>query len=121
MLSLNTKILIDRIVGTPIVHVLNLASQVLGKILRRDHAFGESVKTIMVCKLLGLGGIIQSTPLLQALKKHYPQAKIVYVTTNAGKGTCEAFVVQKRFAAYCPVLDVKSGCVLEFRGLFAAQ
>jgi hypothetical protein len=90
MLSLNTKFLIDRIVGTPIVHVLNLASRVLGRILRRDHAFGESVKTIMVCKLLGLGGIIQSTPLLQALKKHYPQAKIVYVTTNAGKGTCEA-------------------------------
>jgi ADP-heptose:LPS heptosyltransferase len=90
MLSLNTKILIDRIVGTPIVHVLNLASRVLGKILRRNHAFGESVKTIMVCKLLGLGGIIQSTPLLHALKKQYPHAKIVYVTTNAGKGICEA-------------------------------
>jgi ADP-heptose:LPS heptosyltransferase len=58
--------------------------------LRRNHAFGNSVKTIVVCKLLGLGGIIQSSPLLRALKHHYPQARIIYVTTKAGQGTCEA-------------------------------
>ena len=90
MLSLQTKIRIDRIVGTPIVHILNLLSRGLGFFLRRNHDFGDSVKTIVVCKLLGLGGIIQSSPLLKALKDHYPQAKIIYVTTKAGQGTCEA-------------------------------
>ncbi|MFM7631085.1 MAG: glycosyltransferase family 9 protein [Alphaproteobacteria bacterium] len=90
MLSLHTKIRIDRIVGTPIVHGLNILSRILGFFLRRNHDFGDSLKTIVVCKLLGLGGIIQSSPLLKALKDHYPQAKIVYVTTKAGQGTCEA-------------------------------
>jgi ADP-heptose:LPS heptosyltransferase len=138
MISLNTKILIDRIIGTPIVQVLNLVSRVLGLILRRDHAFGDRVKTIMVCKLVGLGGIIQSSPLLLALKKRYPQAKIIYVTTNACKGTCEAIPLIDeiilledksplsllksllRFIAKCRILKVDAFLNLEVYSQFSS-
>ena len=78
------KIRIDRWLGYPTAAGLNLIARVLGKTLHRDHAVGtDNVRAIAVAKFLGMGSIIQSTPLLRALRRTYPEARIIFVT---GKG-----------------------------------
>ena len=42
----------------------------------------RSFNTIVISKYAGLGSIIQATPLIQTLRKNYPQAKIIFITTQ---------------------------------------
>ncbi len=80
------KVLLDRIVGTPSAWGLNLAARSLGRALHRSHTIEPgSVRTIVVTKLLGLGSIIQATPLLVGLKRAFPQARIHFLTTRANR------------------------------------
>lgn len=81
-----TKIRVDRIVGQPLSVLLNLLARVLGKLLRRDHSLDpSSVRTVVVAKFVGMGSIIQSTPLVHALHEHFPGARIVYLTSAANQ------------------------------------
>jgi ADP-heptose:LPS heptosyltransferase len=75
-----TKIKIDRVIGKPIVILLNLAARFLGFILRIDHSFKKNPRSIAVCKFMGMGNIIEATPLLQTLRKNFPNAKITFIT-----------------------------------------
>jgi ADP-heptose:LPS heptosyltransferase len=43
----------------------------------------DSVREILVIKFLGLGSILQATPLFQALRRHYPGARITLLTFQA--------------------------------------
>ncbi len=80
------KVLLDRIVGTPSAWGLNLAARSLGRVLRRSHEIDPaSVRTIVVTKLLGLGSIIQATPLLLGLRRAFPQARLHFLTTRANR------------------------------------
>jgi ADP-heptose:LPS heptosyltransferase len=79
-LKLSTKILIDTYAGLPLVYLLNIVARILGFFLRIDHSLDRQVKTIAVCKFVGMGSIIQSGPLLKTLRKKYPSAKIIFVT-----------------------------------------
>jgi ADP-heptose:LPS heptosyltransferase len=47
------------------------------------------VRNIVVAKLLGLGSIIQATPLLRALHASYPSARIYFLTTAGNRGLVE--------------------------------
>jgi len=78
-----TKIRIDSWAGRTLVFFLNLAARLLGKILRPDHSLTKAPGKIVVCKFLGMGSIIQSTPLLQTLRANFPNAKIFFVTSPA--------------------------------------
>jgi len=63
-LKTRTKIHVDRVVGQPLTFVLNVAARVLGKLLRRDHTLDPAtVQTVVVSKFVGMGSIIQATPL----------------------------------------------------------
>ena len=84
-MNLKTKIQIDRIIGIPIVYGLNILARILGFFLRIDHSLNKPIKTITVCKFVGLGSIIQATPLLQTLRKNYPAVKIIFVTNLSNK------------------------------------
>lgn len=68
------------------VYSLNLLARVLGFILRIDHSLNKPVKTIAVCKFVGLGSIIQATPLLQTLRKNYPDASIIFISNESNIG-----------------------------------
>ena len=72
----------DKVVGLPIVYFLNILARILGFFLRIDHSLTKSVKTIVVCKFVGMGSIVQSTPLLKTLRKKYPNTKIIFVTNK---------------------------------------
>lgn len=82
-MKLKTKILIDKLVGLPVVYLLNALARILGFFLRINHSLDKPIKTIAVCKFVGMGSIVQSTPLLKTLRKKYPNAKIIFVTNQA--------------------------------------
>ena len=80
------KVLLDRIVGTPSAWGLNLAARSLGRIFQRSHEIDPAaVRTIVVTKLLGLGSIIQATPLLVGLKRAFPQSRLHFLTTRSNR------------------------------------
>lgn len=81
-MKLKTKIQIDKLLGLPIVYLLNALARILGLFLSIDHSLSKPVKTIAVCKFVGMGSIVQSTPLLKTLRKNYPNAKIIFVTNQ---------------------------------------
>jgi hypothetical protein len=54
----SNKIKIDRVVAGPLAFLLNLATRVLGFLLRRDHRFPEAPRVICVAKFTGLGNDI---------------------------------------------------------------
>lgn len=84
-MKLKSKILIDRIIGLPMVYTLNVFARFLGFLLRIDHSLNKPIKTIAVCKFVGLGSIIQATPLLQTLRKNYPDASIVFISNESNR------------------------------------
>src|SRR5580692_5358551 len=80
------KLLLDRLVATPLAFGLTGAAWVLGRVLRRDHSVkADGVRTIVVAKLLGMGSIIQATPFLHALKRGFPEARLVFLTGIANR------------------------------------
>jgi ADP-heptose:LPS heptosyltransferase len=86
----NTKFLIDRTVAVPLAWATNVAARTAGHVLRRDHhVVPRDVRVIAVAKLLGMGSIIQATPLLHDLRRTFPHAKIVLLTTKANRGLIE--------------------------------
>lgn len=52
--------------------------------------------TIVVVKLLGLGSIIQATPMLQALQLRYPGSEIVFFTKRGNESLTTAMTVVAR-------------------------
>jgi ADP-heptose:LPS heptosyltransferase len=80
---------IDRYVGLPLAYAINVLIRIVGKLLRLDHSLDRSFKTIAVAKYKGLGSIVQATPLLQTLRKQYPEARLLFITTHANKALAE--------------------------------
>lgn len=86
----STKFFIDRTMARGLAWTANLGARALGPIMQRDHTVNPAdVRTIAVAKLLGMGSIIQASPLLHDLRRTFPDAKIVFVTTRANRGLIE--------------------------------
>jgi len=80
------RILADRIIAVPAAFLFNIITRTLGMVLRRDHTITTSnVNRIIVAKLIGMGSILQATPLLKALKLRYPNAELSFVTTRSNQ------------------------------------
>jgi len=84
-LKTRSKVILDEWLGRLIVYILNLIARILGKILGINHSFDKIPERIVVCKFLGMGSIIQATPLLQTLRQSFPNAKIFFVTSKANQ------------------------------------
>ena len=86
----DTKFLIDRTIALPLAWAANLAARAAAPFAKRDHTVDPAhIQTIAVAKLLGMGSIIQATPLLHDLRRSFPKAKIVFLTTKANRGLIE--------------------------------
>lgn len=80
------RILADRLIAVPAAFLFNGLARLLGFLLRRDHAITpENVRVIVVAKLIGMGSILQAAPLLRALKRHYPGARLIFVTLHSNR------------------------------------
>ncbi len=89
-MNARSKIYIDRIIGKPLAFLLNGIVWPLGKIIRRSHDDSPSaVKVIALAKFLGMGSIVRATPLVRALRKKYPAATYLFITTNKNKTLVE--------------------------------
>jgi ADP-heptose:LPS heptosyltransferase len=54
--------------------------------MRRDHSIAPcNVNRIVVAKLIGMGSILQATPLLKALKHQYPNSRLTFVTMQSNR------------------------------------
>jgi heptosyltransferase II len=80
------RILADRLIAVPLAFFFNGLARLLGSVLRRNHSVSpQNVKVIIVGKLIGMGSILQASPLLKALKHHFPSAKVAFVTLRSNR------------------------------------
>ncbi len=84
---MNTKkqILLDKYLAKPAGYLLNYLVRLLGQILHIDHSLDKEFKRIAICKFKGMGSIIQSTPMMDALRTRYPEAEIIFVSTKSNR------------------------------------
>lgn len=84
------RILLDRLVAIPLCLAGDALARVIGWILRRDHTIiPETTQQIVVAKLVGMGSILQATPLLRALKQRFPKAQLTFLTLEANRHLVE--------------------------------
>jgi len=85
------KLMIDRVIGLPIVFVLNGLCRILGKVLRRDHSIQPArVTTVVVAKFFGMGSIVQGMTLLRSLRDRFPNARILFITDQRNRSLIES-------------------------------
>ncbi len=81
-MRLASKRAIDYYVGRPLLAFLELAARVLALVLHRNHD-REPVRSILLVKFQGVGSLVICKPALTALRRHYPDARIVFWGTPA--------------------------------------
>jgi ADP-heptose:LPS heptosyltransferase len=81
---------VDKSVGAALCRLIALLRWLCRRHIRRvDHPAPpepQTVREILVLKFLGLGSILQATPLFQALKKRFPDAKLTLLTFKSNHG-----------------------------------
>jgi ADP-heptose:LPS heptosyltransferase len=81
--------LVDKHVGAWMCRALALVQWTVGKHVRRvDHPVppeANGVREILVMKFLGMGSILQATPLFQALRQRYPEARLTLLTFRSNR------------------------------------
>lgn len=77
------QLFIDQYLVRPVAYAMNFLVRIAGKILSIDHSLDHEFKRIVICKFKGLGSIIQSTPMLAAIRERFPNAEIIFVSTRA--------------------------------------
>ncbi|MBB4116326.1 ADP-heptose:LPS heptosyltransferase [Rhizobium sp. BK226] len=82
------KLLIDRVFGQILTLALRIPALILERFLRRNHVMppNEPPKRIVVAKYLGIGSILQATPMLQGLKKKYPDSELIFLSLKTNRG-----------------------------------
>lgn len=85
-MNYRSKLFIDRLIGPPVGFISNIAALLAGAVLRRDHSFKPlNGREIMICKIVGMGSIVEFSPSLRALKKRYPDVRITFITSASNK------------------------------------
>jgi ADP-heptose:LPS heptosyltransferase len=79
--------IVDKSLGGLLCRIIALIRWAFGRHIRRvDHPEPPEpagVREILVIKFLGLGSILQATPLFEALRRRYPKARITLLTFKA--------------------------------------
>jgi ADP-heptose:LPS heptosyltransferase len=86
----HTRALADRFIASPLEFFFNVLARFLGAVMHRDHTMTRgNTRKIVVAKLVGMGSILQATPLLRSLKLLYPESKITFLTLASNSGLVE--------------------------------
>jgi len=88
-MKLRNAIWIDKYLVGGFNRLLNLMVRATGWVLRPDHRLDKPFRTIAICKFKGMGSIIQAGPMIQTLKKNYPESNIIFITTPGNRRILE--------------------------------
>ncbi len=84
-MNTRNQVILDKYIAKPAAYVLNFFVRLAGQLFRIDHNLNRNFKVIAVCKFKGMGSILQATPMLAALRKKFPDAEIIFVSTKSNK------------------------------------
>jgi len=87
----NVQLKTDRYLGWLLCVVLRIFVRFLGFVLRINHKLDRKFDRIVVCKFKGMGSIVQASALLKSLRDSFPDAEIVFVSSQANAGILEAY------------------------------
>jgi len=87
-MHLNLKRALDYYVGSPLLSALQLATRLLGIILRKSHDL-EPVDTVLIAKFQGMGSLMRAKPALAALRRARPHTHVVFWGTPAMRPLAE--------------------------------
>jgi len=73
---------IDNVVGKPICYLLTVYARLTHLFPKKE----KSLKTILFTKYLGMGSIVQATPLIRSVKNTYPEARLIFLTFSDNEG-----------------------------------
>ncbi|MDD3877001.1 MAG: glycosyltransferase family 9 protein [Bacteroidales bacterium] len=79
------EIYIDRIIAKPVAYLLNFLVRLMGQVLHIDHSLNKPIKCIVICKFKGMGSIIQSTPMIAAMRANFPESELIFVSTKSNE------------------------------------
>ena len=94
-MKIDTMKAIDHRVGLVICVLLDVIERVLRLVRGRTRKIGE-VSNILVTKYFGMGSILLATPMMEALRRQFPKAKITLFTFERNRplgellGGCDA-------------------------------
>ncbi len=81
------KQLADRCLGYALIAFFIPITRLFGIVLKRNHKLKVSPENILFIKILGLGSLITALDSIAAIKKKYPEAKLILLTeTNIADG-----------------------------------
>jgi ADP-heptose:LPS heptosyltransferase len=89
--KLTTKISIDQLCGASIVWLLNTISLALSSFKQKKEPDNSKIQRITLCKFMGMGSIIESTPLMMTLRANYPEAEITFITLPKNRALISTF------------------------------
>ena len=72
---------IDVFVGIPLCFILSI----YGRIFRRGGGVNRQINSILIVKLSALGDTVLLMPVLRALRRQHPQARIVFVCSSVNR------------------------------------
>lgn len=84
-MNIKQQILVDKYIAKPVAYFFNFIVRILGKLLYINHSLEKEFKTIAIAKFKGMGSIIQTTPMINAIKNKYPNAEIIFISTKANE------------------------------------
>ncbi|MBI4615049.1 MAG: glycosyltransferase family 9 protein [Planctomycetes bacterium] len=87
---------VDRVVG-PILCIALQPWRVLSRRFGRRGCAGSEVREILVIKFWGMGSIVLATPLLAAIRRNYPGARVTVLTFSSNVPIFRAFGIGNRF------------------------
>ena len=79
-MKLQYKRRLDFILGNFLVAINLAAAKVLGFILRRNHTIEKKPNNIVFIKMLGLGSVFLASNAILAVRKRYPNARVLLIT-----------------------------------------
>lgn len=108
-MNIQTEVLLDKLLAGPVYWLLTIATSPFRstrRFITRKHvaSSGSKVHSIAIAKYLGMGSIIQATPLMSTLRGNYPQATLYFVTSR----TMKPFVERLHFANRVVAIDDRS-------------
>jgi len=96
---------LDYYVGIPLCFILGTCSKTWRLFFRDKNKIPNQPKNILLIKTWGLGNIVMLFPLLERLRKKYPETKIHFLTLKQNAEICE----ENPWIDECHLLNLEGG------------